>query len=112
MTSSTPTKAILIPAVLVYGKPTAPDMPQASWFRAEDRPSVAAAAQSLKFSVLDIKTEAERALTVGVHEGVGEDLRVLGGDADVFGESSYNLPQVRRLKSLHYSIAQGCYALR
>jgi hypothetical protein len=70
MTSSTPTKAIPIPAVLVYGKPTAPDLPQASWFRAEDRPSVAAAAQSLKFSVLDIRTEAERALTVGVHEGV------------------------------------------
>ena len=70
MTSSTPTKAIPTPALLVYGKPTNPDLPQASWFRAEDRPTVAAAALSLRFSVLDIQTEAERALTVGVHEGV------------------------------------------
>jgi hypothetical protein len=54
----------------VYGKPTSPDLPQASWFRAEDRPTVIAAAQSLKFSVLDIQTDAERALTLGVHEGV------------------------------------------
>jgi hypothetical protein len=29
-----------------------------------------AAAQSLKFSVLEIRTDAEKALTVGVHEGV------------------------------------------
>jgi len=70
MTSSTPTKPIPSPALLVYGKPTSPDHPQASWFRAEDRPTVVAAAQTLKFSVLDILTDAERALTLGVHEGV------------------------------------------
>lgn len=70
MTNSPQPKAISTPALLVYGKPASPDLPQASWFRAEDRPTVAAAAQSLKFSVLDIQTEAEKALTVGVHEGV------------------------------------------
>ncbi len=70
MTSPTPTKATPNPALLVYGKPTSPDLPQASWFRAEDIPAAKAAAQSLKFSVLDIQTEAERALTVGVPEGV------------------------------------------
>jgi hypothetical protein len=70
MTNPTQPKAIPNPAVLVFGKPTSPDLPQASWFRAEDRPTVIAAAQSLKFSVLDIQTDAERALTLGVHEGV------------------------------------------
>jgi hypothetical protein len=56
--------------LLVYGKPTSPDLPQASWFPVEDRPTVVAAAESLKFSILDIRTEAEKALIVGVHEGV------------------------------------------
>ena len=54
----------------MFGKPTSPDLPQASWFWAEDRATVVAAAQSLKFSVIDIQTDAERALTLGVHEGV------------------------------------------
>ena len=70
MTTAPQPKPIPIPALLVYGKPTSPDIPQASWFPAEDRPTVVAAAQSLKFSVLEIRTEAEKALIVGVHEGV------------------------------------------
>ncbi len=70
MTSSTPTKATPNPALLVFGRPTSPDLPQASWFRAEDKEAAKAAAQSLKFSVIDIQTDAEKALTVGVHEGV------------------------------------------
>jgi hypothetical protein len=70
MTTSTPTKAIPDPALLVYGKPTSPDLPQASWFRAEDRRTVIAAAQSLKFSALDIQTDGDRSLLYGVHEGV------------------------------------------
>ena len=72
MTSSTPTKTISNPALLVFGKPTSADLPQASWFLAEDRPTVIAAAQILKFSVLDIQTDADRSLFVGVHEGVLE----------------------------------------
>jgi hypothetical protein len=70
MTTAPQPKPIPTPALLVYGKPTSPDQPQASWFPAEDRPAVVAAAHSLKFSLLDIRTEAEKALIVGVHEGV------------------------------------------
>jgi hypothetical protein len=70
VTNSPQPKAISTPAVLVYGKPASRDLPQASWFRAEDRPTVVAAAHSLKFLVLDILTDAEQALIVGVHEGV------------------------------------------
>jgi hypothetical protein len=70
VTSPTQPKATPIPVVLVYGTPTAPDLTQASWFRAEDKQAVRAAAETLKFSVIDIQTEAERALLVGVHEGV------------------------------------------
>ena len=70
MTTAPQSKPIPIPALLVYGKPTSPELPQASWFHAEDRPIVVAASQSLKFSVLEIRTDAEKALIVGVHEGV------------------------------------------
>ena len=70
MTSPTQPKPTPIPAVLVYGTPTSPDLTQASWFRAEDKQAAKAAAETLKFSVIDIQTEAEKALTVGVHEGV------------------------------------------
>ena len=58
-----------VPAILVYGTPTSPELTQASWFRAEDK-QAGTAAEVLKFSVIDIQTEAEKALTVGVHEGV------------------------------------------
>jgi hypothetical protein len=70
MTKPDQPKPIPTPALLVYGKPTSPDLPQASWFRAEDRQAVTSAAQALQFSVLDIQGDAERALIVGVHEGV------------------------------------------
>ena len=70
MTNPTQPKAIPSPALLVFGKPTSPDLPQASWFRVEDQATVVAAAQTLKFFVLDIQTDAERALTLGVAEGV------------------------------------------
>ena len=72
MTNPTQPKAIPIPVLLVFGKPTSPDLPQASWFRAEDRATVVTAAQSLNLSVLDLQTDAERALTLGVAEGVLE----------------------------------------
>ena len=70
MSSATPTKPIPVPAILVYGTPTSPDLTQASWFRAEDKQAAKAAAEALKFSVIDIQTETEKALTVGVPEGV------------------------------------------
>lgn len=70
MTSPTQQKSNPVPAVLVYGTPTSPELTQASWFRAEDKQAAKAAAEVLKFSVIDIQTEAEKALTIGVHEGV------------------------------------------
>src|ERR1700685_1909749 len=70
MPSPTQPKPAPIPAVLIYGTPTSPELTQASWFRAEDKQVAKAAAEALKFSVIDIQTEAEKALTVGVHEGV------------------------------------------
>src|ERR1700678_2120851 len=59
-----------VPAVLVYGTPTSPELTQASWFRAEDKQAAKAADETLKVSVIDIQSEAEKALTIGVHEGV------------------------------------------
>jgi hypothetical protein len=63
-------KPVPLPLLLVYGRPTSADTPQASWYRAEDRATVVAAAQGLKLAVIDITTEADRALITGVHEGV------------------------------------------
>src|SRR5271163_3022583 len=67
---STATQPKPVPAILVYGTPTSPELTQASWFRAENKQAAKAAAETLKFSVIDIQTDAEKALTVGVHEGV------------------------------------------
>jgi hypothetical protein len=69
MTNSTPPKSPL-PAILVYGAPTNPTLTQASWFRAEDKEAVKVAAKELKFSVIELRTEADRNLAAGVHEGV------------------------------------------
>jgi hypothetical protein len=70
MPNTTQPKPTPVPALLVYGTPSGPALTQASWFRAEDREAVKTAAPALKFSVLDLKTNAERELTLGVHEGV------------------------------------------
>jgi hypothetical protein len=43
---------------------------QASWFRAEDKEAVQAAAEALKFSMIELQTDADRALAAGAHEGV------------------------------------------
>src|SRR5271168_4619646 len=70
MTSPNQPKQVPLPAVLVYGTPTSPELTQASWFRAEDTQAAKAAAVGLNFSVLELKTDADRAVTLGVHEGV------------------------------------------
>ena len=70
MTNPTQPKLTPAPAILVYGTPSSPELTQASWFRAEDKEAVKAAAEALKFSVIEMQTDAEKALTVGVHEGV------------------------------------------
>src|SRR5271156_1425964 len=76
-----------LPLLLVYGRPTSADTPQASWYRAEDRATVVAAAQGLKLAIIDITTEADRALIVDVHEGVlkGNGRMIVGSVAlDVY----------------------------
>jgi hypothetical protein len=70
MTNLTQPKPNPVPAILVYGTPSGPALTQASWFRAEDKEAVKAAAEALKFSVIELQTDADRALTAGVHEGV------------------------------------------
>jgi hypothetical protein len=57
-------------AIIVFGKPGGPDLPQACWFKAEDIAAVKAAAGPLKFSVIELRTDADKALAIGVHEGV------------------------------------------
>jgi hypothetical protein len=59
-----------LPAILVYGTPGSPELTQASWFRAEDKEAAKAAAAELKFSVIELQTDAEKALATGAHEGV------------------------------------------
>src|SRR5580698_6445955 len=70
MTNATQPKPTPVPAILVYGTPSSPALTQASWFRAEDKEAVKTAAEALKFSVIELQTDAEKALTAGVHEGV------------------------------------------
>ena len=70
MTNATQPKPTALPAILVYGTPSSPALTQASWFRAEDKEAAKAAAAALKFSVIELQTDAEKALTAGVHEGV------------------------------------------
>jgi hypothetical protein len=70
MTGATQAKPDPVPAILVYGTPNGLAMTQASWFRAEDKEAVKAAAEALKFSVIELQTDADRALAAGAHEGV------------------------------------------
>ena len=70
MTTATQPKPDPLPALLVYGTPGGPALTQASWFRAEDKEAVKAAAEALKFSVIELQTDADRALAAGAHEGV------------------------------------------
>ena len=90
MTSATQPKPNPLPAILVYGTPSGPAMTQASWFRAEDKEAVKAAAEALKFSVIELQTDADKALAAGAHEGVlkGSGGRLIIGSvsAAVYGQ--------------------------
>jgi hypothetical protein len=70
MINPTQTNPNPVPAILAYGTPSGPALTQASWFRAEDKEAVRAAAKELKFSVIELHTDADRALAAGAHEGV------------------------------------------
>jgi hypothetical protein len=79
MTNPTQPKPNPLPAIIVYGTPSGPALTQASWFRAEDKEAVKAAAAALKFSVIELHTDAERALAAGAHEGALKDSRMVVG---------------------------------
>jgi hypothetical protein len=70
MTNPNQPKPNPVPAILVYGTPSGPALTQASWFRAEEKDAVKSAAEALKFSVIELRTDAGRALAAGAHEGV------------------------------------------
>ena len=70
MTNVAQAKPNPLPAILVYGTPGGPALTQASWFRAEDKEAVKAAAEALKFSMIELQTDTDRALAAGAHEGV------------------------------------------
>src|SRR5271166_2533068 len=87
MTNAAQPKSNPVPAIILYGTPTSPELTQASWFRAEDKEAVKAAAGALKFSVIELQTDAEKALTAGVHEGVlkGSGRMIVGSvSSDVY----------------------------
>jgi hypothetical protein len=84
---TTQPKSNPVPAILVYGTPSGAALTQASWFRAEDKEAVKAAAEALKFSVIELQTDADRALAAGAHEGVlkGSGRMVVGSvSAEVY----------------------------
>jgi hypothetical protein len=70
MTNPIQPKPNPVPAILVYGTPSDPALTQASWFRAEGKEAVKAAAKELKFSIIELQTDADKALAAGAHEGV------------------------------------------
>jgi hypothetical protein len=70
MTNASQPKSNPVPAILVHGTPSGPALTQASRFRAEDKEAVKAAAEALKFSVIELHTDVDRALAAGAHEGV------------------------------------------
>src|SRR5208283_589076 len=90
MTTPTQPKSNPVPAILVYGTPSGPALTQASWFRAEDKDAVKAAAEALKFSVIELQTDADKALAAGAHEGVlkGSGRMIVGSvSAEVYRRS-------------------------
>lgn len=67
MTTPSQSKPNPVPAILVYGTPSGPAFTQASWFRAEDKEAIRAAAQELKLSIIELQTDADKALAAGAH---------------------------------------------
>ena len=86
-----------LPAVLVYGTPSGLALTQASWFRAEDKEAVKAAAKELKFSAIELQTDADRALAAGAHEGV---INVVNGTGPEIGTIALTDPN---LAAVHFT---------
>jgi hypothetical protein len=70
MINSNPSKADPDAAIIVFGRQHADGLPQAAWFRKKDQMAAEASADEMKLSVIELKSDAERALAIGVHEGV------------------------------------------
>jgi hypothetical protein len=70
MINSNPPKPDPKAAIIVYGRQHAEGLPQAAWFRAEDKLAAKAGAAEMKLSVIELKSDAEKTLAIGVHEGV------------------------------------------
>jgi hypothetical protein len=70
MTNSYPTKADPSAAIIVFGRQHAEGLPQAAWFRKGDAQAAKTGAAETKFAVIELKSDAEKALALGVHEGV------------------------------------------
>jgi hypothetical protein len=58
--------------LLVYGRIAGVKLPQGGWFKASDAAAARESAKQLQLAVLDLKTDEERALTIGVQEGVAK----------------------------------------
>ena len=56
-------------ALIVYGRDIS-GIPRASWFKTEDQAAAIVSAQPLKLATLELKTDEEKALAAGIHEGV------------------------------------------
>ncbi len=96
MTNPTQPKPNPLPAIIVYGTPSGPELTQASWLRAEDKKAVKAAAEALKSSVIELQTDAEKALAAGVHEGVlkGSGRMIVGSvSSEVFRRIEEYVPK-------------------
>jgi hypothetical protein len=70
MTNSNPSKADPTAAIIVFGRQHAEGLPQAAWFRTEDIQAATASAAEMKFAVIALTSDADKALAIGVHEGV------------------------------------------
>jgi hypothetical protein len=57
-------------AVLIVYSRDISGIPRASWFKADDQAAVIAAAQPMKLAILELKTDEEKTLAAGIHEGV------------------------------------------
>ena len=96
MTNAAEPKPGPLPAILVYGTPSGPALTQASWFRAEDQEAVKSAAKELKFSVIELHTDADRALAASAHEGVlkGSGRMIVGSvSAEVYRRIEEHVPK-------------------
>jgi hypothetical protein len=70
MINSNPSKPDPKAAIIVFGRQHAEGLPQAAWFRAEDKAGATSGAAEMKLSVIELKSDAEKELAIGVHEGV------------------------------------------